>query len=67
LHDHKVPTLVLQCSDDIVAPVSAGEYIRRYIQNSTMVQLKATGHVPQMSAPRETVSAMWDYLYSSLS
>jgi sigma-B regulation protein RsbQ len=62
ISQHKTPTLVLQTAEDIVAPVSAGEFIRRYMQSSTLVQMKATGHVPQASAPQETISAMWNYL-----
>src|SRR3954465_5378842 len=39
-----IPTLVLQCSDDVIAPVAVGEYVHREIAGSKLVQLAATGH-----------------------
>ncbi len=62
LAEHRTPTLLLQTTDDFVAPVTAGDYIRRYIQNATFVQMSATGHVPQASAPDETIKVIRDYL-----
>jgi sigma-B regulation protein RsbQ len=54
----EVPTLVLQCSDDVIAPVSVGEYVRDAMPNATMVLLDATGHCPNLSAPDETADAI---------
>jgi sigma-B regulation protein RsbQ len=54
----ELPTLVLQCSDDPIAPDSVGEYVHAQIPGSTLVRLKATGHCPNLSAPAETVAAM---------
>lgn len=65
LQDHKVQTLVLQGSRDQIAPVSAGEYIRRSMQNSSLVELDTDGHFPQLNAPSKTITAMWNYLYQS--
>jgi sigma-B regulation protein RsbQ len=53
-----VPTLVLQCSEDAIAPVAVGEYVHREIPGSTLVRLAATGHCPNLSAPRETIEAI---------
>jgi sigma-B regulation protein RsbQ len=53
-----VPTLVLQCSDDAIAPRGVGEYVHREIAGSTLVQLAATGHCPNLSAPTETIDAI---------
>jgi sigma-B regulation protein RsbQ len=53
-----VPTLVLQCSDDAIAPPPVGDYVHRQIPGSTLVQLAATGHCPNLSAPEETVDAI---------
>ena len=53
-----LPTLVLQCSDDVIAPDSVGEYVHRQIPGSTFVKLEATGHCPNLSAPRETTDAI---------
>ena len=53
-----VPTLVLQCSNDVIAPGSVGEYVRDAMPNATMVLLDATGHCPNLSAPDETAEAI---------
>lgn len=58
----EVPSLILQCSNDVIAPDVVGEYMHRQMRNSTFVQMKATGHCPNLSAPEETVSAIKDYL-----
>lgn len=51
-------TLILQCSDDIVAPLEVGDYMRDAIPNSTLVVLEATGHCPNLSAPDEVIAAI---------
>lgn len=61
----EVPALVLQCSDDVIAPVSVGEYVRDHLPNATMEVLTATGHCPHLSAPEETVAAIRRFLDSS--
>jgi sigma-B regulation protein RsbQ len=53
-----VPTLVLQCSDDVIAPTEVGHYVHRAIPGSTLVQMAATGHCPNLSAPEETIEAI---------
>jgi sigma-B regulation protein RsbQ len=52
------PTLVLQCSEDIIAPLQVGEYVHRNMPNSQLVILKATGHCPNLSAPEEVIEAI---------
>jgi sigma-B regulation protein RsbQ len=54
----KVPTLILQCSNDVIAPVEVGEYVRDAMPNATMVTLAATGHCPNLSAPDQTSDAI---------
>jgi sigma-B regulation protein RsbQ len=54
----RVPTLVMQCSDDVIAPAEVGAYVHRAIPGSTFVQLEATGHCPNLSAPEETIEAI---------
>jgi sigma-B regulation protein RsbQ len=54
----RVPTLVLQCSDDAIAPAEVGEYVHRAIPGSRLVRLAATGHCPNLSAPEETIEAI---------
>ncbi len=53
-----IQTLVLQCSEDVIAPLAVGEYVHRQIPDSRLVILKATGHCPNLSAPEEVISAM---------
>ncbi len=57
-----VPSLVLQCSEDLIAPVEVGQYVHRNLPRSTFRQLRATGHCPHMSHPEETVEAIRQYL-----
>jgi sigma-B regulation protein RsbQ len=56
------PSLVLQCADDVIAPAAVGEFVHRQLPDSTLVHLAATGHCPNLSAPRETVAAIRDFL-----
>jgi sigma-B regulation protein RsbQ len=58
----KVPTLVLQCSDDVIAPTSVGEYVHDRVAGSELVHLRATGHCPNLSAPEETIEAIRSFL-----
>lgn len=69
LSDHRadlprvpVPALILQCSQDAVAPESVGEHMHRAMPGSTLVRLAATGHCPHVSAPEETSTAILDWL-----
>ncbi len=59
------PSLVLQCSDDLLAPVEVGRYVHEQLAGSTLVQLAATGHCPHVSAPEETAAAILDYLQAA--
>ena len=62
LAEVSVPSLVMQCSEDIIAPLAVGEYLARTLPGSTLRVLRATGHCPQMSAPAETIEVIRDYL-----
>jgi sigma-B regulation protein RsbQ len=57
-----VPTLVLQCSEDVIAPEVVGRYVHEAIAGSTFTQLRAVGHVPHLSAPEETTAAIRAFL-----
>jgi len=56
------PSLIMQCSDDIIAPLEVGEYLHKNIPNSSLKVLAATGHCPHMSAPEETIQVIKEYL-----
>ena len=62
LADVNVPSLILQCSADIIAPPEVGEYVHRHLPLSTLRVMSATGHCPHMSHPEETIREMKDYL-----
>ncbi|GIF53025.1 sigma-B regulation protein RsbQ [Asanoa ferruginea] len=53
-----VPTLVLQCANDAIAPPEVGEFVHAQIPGSQLVTLDATGHCPQLSAPGATTAAI---------
>jgi len=53
-----IPTLILQCSEDIIASKEVGEFVHRSIPNSKLIMLDATGHCPNLSAPNEVIAAM---------
>jgi sigma-B regulation protein RsbQ len=54
--------LILQCSDDAIAPRVVGEYVHAALRDSTLVQLDAIGHCPNLSAPEETTAAIRAFL-----
>ncbi len=58
----RVPALVMQCSDDVIAPEVVGRYVHESIPSSEFVALSATGHCPNLSAPDELSAAIRDYL-----
>ncbi|ATB37133.1 hydrolase [Cystobacter fuscus] len=60
-----VPSLILQCSEDLLAPVSVGEYVHRHLPRSTLRIMRATGHCPHMSDPEETTGLIKEYLCSA--
>jgi sigma-B regulation protein RsbQ len=60
----RTPALILQCSDDIIAPYTVGEYVHRHLAGSQLVVMEATGHCPNLSAPAETISAITRFINS---
>lgn len=62
LPEVRVPTVVLQCSEDAIAPHAVGSYVHERIPGSVFVQLAATGHCPNLSGPRELAETIRAYL-----
>jgi sigma-B regulation protein RsbQ len=60
----RIPTAILQCSEDVIAPNAVGDYVHRHIAGSQLVVMKATGHCPNLSAPDETVGAIRGFIDS---
>jgi sigma-B regulation protein RsbQ len=59
-----IPSLILQCSEDIIAPLEVGDYMHARLAGSTLRVMKATGHCPQMSHPEETIALIKEFLHS---
>ncbi|MFC6600207.1 alpha/beta hydrolase [Kitasatospora paranensis] len=57
-----VPTLVLDCARDVIAPPEVGAFVHRAIPGSTLITLDATGHCPHLSAPEATNEALLAFL-----
>jgi len=57
-----IPSLILQCSNDVIAPQAVGEYMHAVMPSSEIVFMKATGHCPNLSAPEETIAAIKAFL-----
>jgi sigma-B regulation protein RsbQ len=58
----QAPTLILQCSDDIIAPVAVGEYMHRTLPRSTLSVIDNVGHCPHLSAPGPSTAAIDAFL-----
>jgi sigma-B regulation protein RsbQ len=73
LSDHRadlplstVPALILQCSDDLIAPRTVGDYLQRHLPNSTLHVIDNVGHCPHMSAPTASSRAIDAFLARTL-
>lgn len=69
LSDHRAdlsnvttPSLILQCSEDIIAPQSVGQYMHRSMPRSTLRIIDNVGHCPHLSAPSASADAIGDFL-----
>ena len=60
-------TLILQCSQDVIAPEAVGRYVHDRLPHSELVMLRATGHCPNLSAPEETIAAIKTFLAKGIS
>jgi sigma-B regulation protein RsbQ len=58
----RVPSLIMQCSDDMIAPLVVGDYLHAHLADSTLRVLEATGHCPHLSHPEETIAVIREYL-----
>jgi len=56
------PSLIIQVSNDAVAPREVGEFVHRHLAGSHLVTIEGTGHCPHVTHPRETVAVMREYL-----
>jgi len=58
----KAPTLILQCSEDLIAPMAVGEYLHRHLPDSTLRVIDNVGHCPHLSAPAPSTEAIDEFL-----
>ncbi|AHC35233.1 sigma-B regulation protein RsbQ [Pseudomonas sp. PDC86] len=56
------PTLILQSTDDLIAPLAVGDYLHAVLPNSTLCLVANVGHCPHMSAPSACSEAMENFL-----
>jgi sigma-B regulation protein RsbQ len=62
LTDVAIPTLIVQCSDDAIAPVEVGEFVQRSIAGSELAMIETAGHCPHLTDPRATIDAITSFL-----
>jgi sigma-B regulation protein RsbQ len=60
------PSLILQCSDDLIAPREVGDWLQRHLPNSSLRVVRNVGHCPHMSAPTESSRAIDAFLAQTL-
>ncbi|MCP9235000.1 alpha/beta fold hydrolase [Lewinella sp. JB7] len=65
LVNHYIPTLVLQCDEDVIANRQVGQYTCQQLPDCTIDYLPSKGHCPHLSAPQETIDAINRFLDSS--
>ncbi len=53
-----VPTLVVDCARDTLAPPEVGRYVHENVTGSMLQTLDVSGHCPQVSAPELTSAAI---------
>lgn len=73
LSDHRadlarslVPALIIQCSDDFIAPVQVGEYMQKTMPEATLAVIENIGHCPHMTCPDKTAAAIQSFLVANI-
>ncbi len=56
------PSLILQCTNDAVAPMEVGAYLHAHLPQSRLAIIDAIGHCPHVSHPEATIAAMRAHL-----
>ena len=56
------PTLIIQSTEDVIAPLAVGEYLHRQLPNSVLQVIRNVGHCPHLSAPEACSEAMNSFL-----
>lgn len=58
----RVPTLILQSMDDVIAPSTVGAYMQARMPDAQWWPMDLPGHCPHMSHPQETAALIRRYL-----
>lgn len=58
----RTPSLVVQCREDVIAPIEVGRYVHEHLADSEFCLIDAVGHCPNLSAPEALTTAMREYL-----
>jgi sigma-B regulation protein RsbQ len=58
----RTPTLILQSTEDLIAPQSVGEYMHQALPDSVLELIRNVGHCPHLSAPCASMSAIDRFL-----
>jgi len=53
-----VPTVVLQCREDAIAPPQVGQWTAERLPRGRLAWLEASGHCPQLSHPQEVARVL---------
>lgn len=56
-----IPTLIIDCAHDAIAPRAVGAFVQSRIPDSSLMTLDATGHCPHVSNPDATARAIADF------
>lgn len=54
----RLPTLIVECAHDALAPREVGAYVHQHIPHSRLLTLDTTGHCPHVSEPGQTAEAI---------
>ncbi len=57
-----VPALIVQSTRDDFAPREVGRYLHAQLRGSTLLEIEASGHFPQLTSPEQLVAALRDQL-----
>jgi sigma-B regulation protein RsbQ len=57
-----LPTLLLQCAQDVAVPQQVNAYLLAHLPQATLVALPTSGHCPHLSAPFEVVAALREFI-----
>jgi sigma-B regulation protein RsbQ len=73
LSDHRAdvsksttPALILQCTDDLIAPRAVGQFMHHNMPGSVLCMIDNVGHCPHMSAATASYQAMAAFLLETI-